>query len=80
MGEIIDKVKGKAKQVEGKVTGNKARQAEGIADEMKGKAKGKFEELKTDIKRAARKEDDSEEQTLRPGDAGEAHRNSGARP
>ncbi len=56
MGEFIDKVKGKAKQVEGRVTGNKVREAEGVADELKGKAKGAFEELKTTVKKAVRKD------------------------
>ena len=37
MGEIIDKVKGKAKQIEGIITGDKARQQEGEIDEAKGK-------------------------------------------
>lgn len=54
MGELIDKAKGKAKQVQGRVTGDKAREAEGVADELKGEAKGKLEELKTDAKRALR--------------------------
>jgi len=54
MGEFIDKAKGKAKQVQGRVTGDRAREAEGLADEAKGKAKGAFEEIKTDIKRAVR--------------------------
>lgn len=58
MGELIDKIKGKAKQVEGRATGNKAREAEGVADEVKGKAKGAFEELKTDVKRAVRQNSD----------------------
>ncbi len=40
MGEIIDKVKGKAKQIEGILTGDKARQQEGRTDETKGKIKG----------------------------------------
>jgi uncharacterized protein YjbJ (UPF0337 family) len=61
MGELIDKAKGKAKQVQGKVTGNKAREAEGVADELKGKAKGAFEELKTDVKRALRKDETAPE-------------------
>ena len=50
MGEIIDKLKGKAKQVEGDLTGDRARHAEGRADEAKGNLKGKFEEVKQDIK------------------------------
>ena len=40
MGEIIDKIKGKAKQVEGILTGDKARQHEGEVDEAKGKLEG----------------------------------------
>jgi len=59
MGEFIDKAKGKVKQAVGKVTGNKKLQAEGVADQIKGGAKGRFEEAKTDIKRAVRKEDSS---------------------
>ncbi len=55
MGEIIDKLKGKAKQVEGDLTGDRARHAEGRVDEAKGDLKGKFEELKQDIKARTRK-------------------------
>jgi uncharacterized protein YjbJ (UPF0337 family) len=40
MGEIIDKVKGKAKQIEGILTGDKARQNEGKLDEAKGNVEG----------------------------------------
>ena len=58
MGELIDKIKGKAKQVQGRATGDKVREAEGVADEVKGKAKGAFEELKTDVKRAVRQNQD----------------------
>jgi uncharacterized protein YjbJ (UPF0337 family) len=36
------------------LTGNKRLQSEGIADQVKGKAKGRFEEAKTDLKRAVR--------------------------
>ncbi len=63
MGELIDKAKGKAKQAAGKLTGNRVREAEGIADEAKGKAKGAFEEIKTDAKRSVR-----ESQERRPAD------------
>jgi len=55
MGEISDKLKGKAKQVEGDITGNRERHAEGRMDEAKGKLKGKFEEVKQDIKDKFRK-------------------------
>lgn len=60
MGELIDKVKGKIKQAEGRATGNPAREAEGVADELKGKAKGAFEEAKSDAKRAMREREDEE--------------------
>ena len=50
MGEILDKVKGKAKKVEGAITGDRAKEAEGNLDEMKGKLKGKVEDLKQAIK------------------------------
>jgi uncharacterized protein YjbJ (UPF0337 family) len=62
MGELIDKVKGKIKQAEGRATGNPAREAEGVADELKGKAKGAFEDVKSDAKRAMRERETSEEQ------------------
>jgi len=63
MGEIIDTLKGKAKQAQGRLTGDRAKEAEGVADEMKGKAKGAFEEAKTDVKRAVRKEKAEDEET-----------------
>jgi uncharacterized protein YjbJ (UPF0337 family) len=40
MGEIIDKVKGKAKQLEGELTGDDARKSAGVADQIKGDIKG----------------------------------------
>lgn len=58
MGELIDRVKGKIKQAEGRVTGNPAREAEGVADELKGKAKGAFEDVKSDAKRALRENEE----------------------
>jgi uncharacterized protein YjbJ (UPF0337 family) len=56
MGEFMDWIKGKAKRVEGKVTGNKVRTAEGVADGIKAKVKGAFEELKTAAKRSVRED------------------------
>jgi len=50
MGEYIDKAKGKAKQVEGELTGDKAREAQGVMDEKKGEVKGAFERVKAAIK------------------------------
>jgi len=61
MGELIDTIKGKAKQAQGRATGDRAKEAEGVADELKGKAKGAFEEVKTDVKRAARKDEDEDD-------------------
>jgi uncharacterized protein YjbJ (UPF0337 family) len=55
MGEIIDKTKGKVKQVEGDLTGDRPRHAEGRLDEAKGKVKGKFEDIKRGIKDTFRK-------------------------
>lgn len=54
MGELIDTVKGKIKQAEGRAKGNPVREAEGVADELKGKGKGVFEDVKSDAKRALR--------------------------
>jgi uncharacterized protein YjbJ (UPF0337 family) len=40
MGEMSDRVGGKAKQIEGALTGNKWRQLDGYLDEVKGNIKG----------------------------------------
>jgi uncharacterized protein YjbJ (UPF0337 family) len=40
MGEMIDTTKGKGKQIEGILTGDKVRQGEGLLDEAKGNIKG----------------------------------------
>jgi uncharacterized protein YjbJ (UPF0337 family) len=55
MGELIDKVKGKAKRVQGHVTGDRGKEAEGAAQEIKGEIEGAFDDLKTDVKRAVKK-------------------------
>jgi uncharacterized protein YjbJ (UPF0337 family) len=60
MGEIIDKVKGKLKQVEGELTNDPVRKAEGQLDELKGNVKGAFEEVKNDIKKALRRDEASD--------------------
>lgn len=52
MGELIDKAKGKAKEVGGKITGDRSLETEGELDQAKGKVKGGFEEIKKDIKDA----------------------------
>lgn len=55
MGEMIDKLKGKAKQVEGDLRGDRTRHTEGVADEKKGDVKGGIEEVKHDIKETIRR-------------------------
>lgn len=51
MGELVSKIKGKAKQIEGVLTGNKKRQAEGEAEELRGKVEG----IANKVEDAARK-------------------------
>ena len=46
---LKDKIIGKAKEVEGKITGDKSRAAEGKAQKTKGKIKAKAKEVKDDI-------------------------------
>lgn len=46
---IKDKVAGKLKEVEGKITGDKAREVEGKAQQAKGKMKSKATEVKEDL-------------------------------
>ena len=46
MGEIIDKVQGKMKQVQGDVMDDPVKHAQGVAQEVKGKIEGKIEDIK----------------------------------
>jgi uncharacterized protein YjbJ (UPF0337 family) len=46
MGAISDKLKGKAKQVEGRVTGDKLRETQGTVQKTKGDVEGKLEGAK----------------------------------
>lgn len=62
MGELIDKAKGKAKQVGGIITGDKELQNEGKLDEAKGDLKGvankvgaKIDEAVASVKQAVKK-------------------------
>jgi uncharacterized protein YjbJ (UPF0337 family) len=55
MGEIIDKVKGKVKQVAGNLAGDKKLQDEGKVDEAKGALKGAVEDVKHAVKDALKK-------------------------
>jgi uncharacterized protein YjbJ (UPF0337 family) len=46
MGAIKDKIVGKAKQVEGRLTGDKIRETQGSARKAKGDVEGKLEKAK----------------------------------
>ncbi|WP_052543287.1 CsbD family protein [Lactobacillus sp. OTU4228] len=46
---LKDKIIGKAKEVEGKITGDKTREAQGKAQQVKGKVKAKAKKVKEDI-------------------------------
>ena len=50
MGELKDKVQGKIKQVQGDLTDDPVKHAEGVAQEAKGKLEGKI----ADVKKAAK--------------------------
>jgi uncharacterized protein YjbJ (UPF0337 family) len=50
MGELIDKAKGKIKQIVGDLTGDRVRKVEGVVDEKKGELKEGYENLKHDIR------------------------------
>jgi len=52
MGELIDKMKGKIKEIQGDLTGDRAKHAEGTLDEAKGKVKGAVEDVKERAKQA----------------------------
>ncbi len=74
MGELIDKMKGKLKQAEGDLTGDRARKAEGLVDEVKGSIKGAFEELKHGVKKAMREDEEHEAAERRAQEEGEVQR------
>ena len=40
MGELFDRAKGKAKKLEGDLTGDNVRKTQGVADQIKGNLKG----------------------------------------
>ncbi len=50
MGAISDKIKGKAKQVEGRLTGDRVREMQGTAEETKGEVKGAVNRAVTRVK------------------------------
>lgn len=58
MGELIDKGKGKVKEVAGVATGDRKLEGEGKVDQGKGHVKGAVEEIKQGVKDAIRKKPD----------------------
>ena len=50
MGELINKVEGKIKQVHGDLTNDPVKHAEGVAQETKGKIQGKIADVKHAVK------------------------------
>ena len=48
---LKDKVIGKVKEVEGKITGDKSREVQGTAQQAKGKVKDKAKKLKDDLEK-----------------------------
>lgn len=51
MGEFIDKAKGKAQQIKGRIRGDRSEEARGVAREKVGEGKEAVEDLKRDIRR-----------------------------
>lgn len=51
MAGLEDKIKGKGKELEGKLTGDKAREAQGKAEGTKGTVKEKGQKIKDDLTR-----------------------------
>lgn len=50
MGSMLDKIKGKAKEIEGRMTGDKLRTAQGKAATAKGEVKGMAERASARVK------------------------------
>lgn len=55
MGALSDKIKGKAKQVEGRLTGDRVREAQGSIQKTKGDVEGAAARAGRDIKRGVRR-------------------------
>ncbi len=55
MGSIKDKITGKAKEIEGRATGDTLRTAQGKAEQATGKVKGMAERASAKVKAAVRK-------------------------
>lgn len=56
MGELTDKIKGKANQIKGDITGSESDRIKGVAQEERGKVKGAFERVKNAAKDALHNE------------------------
>ncbi|HEU4732020.1 MAG TPA: hypothetical protein VFT22_29190 [Kofleriaceae bacterium] len=54
MGALTDKIRGRAKQLEGKLTGNNVLVARGTAEEAKGDLEGAAARVARKVKRAVR--------------------------
>lgn len=52
MSALIDKIKGKAKQLEGRLTGNNVLEAQGTAEKAKGDLEGAASRVARKVKRA----------------------------
>ena len=55
MGATMDKLKGKAKQIEGKLTGDRVRTAQGTAEKAKGDLEGAANRAAARVKAGARR-------------------------
>ena len=51
----VDQAAGKAKEVAGRVVGNENLEAEGLADQVKGKTQAGYGDAKEDVKDSAKK-------------------------
>lgn len=55
MGATTDKIKGRAQQIEGKLTGDKIRMAQGTATRAKGKVEGAARRISRKVKAGVRR-------------------------
>lgn len=55
MGAILDKIKGKAKEIEGRLTGDKIRQGQGMAEKAKGDVESAASRAARKVKSGARR-------------------------
>jgi uncharacterized protein YjbJ (UPF0337 family) len=57
----MDNLKGRAKEAAGAITGNKQREAEGLAERVKGAVREKIGKVKDEVKRSGEPSADHEE-------------------